>query len=196
MAGLLPSFLSAAQLEIRIGGAVLAYCQNISWTDDMTTIPVGGIGSYSYHAIEPVGYAGRGSMTITHYSGKVFNLLKKVTGGGALPANMANTSVSDAVDGNSLLTSEFFNPVTLLLSRTFDVRIYERNVAEVAAQDITKGPSATNDSTLIYTLQNCRMTNLAFTFTPGSLINQVVTFLCMSVVDAGTESEVKITDTP
>lgn len=186
MSGLLPSFLSAAQLEVRIGNTVLAYCQNMSWTDDMTTVPVGGIGSYSFHSLEPVGYIGRGSMTITHYSSAIFNVLKSISN--ALPENLRGTQTQEGRDGNSLLVQEFFNPVQLLISRTFDINIYERSFT----RDSTSGEiQANSTSRILWTLKDCRMTNLSLTFTPGSLINQVASFLCLSVIDHTAEDSFK-----
>jgi len=186
MAGLLPSFLASAQLEIRIGNTVLAYCQNISWTDDMTTAPVGGVGAYSFHALEPVGYIGRGSMTITHFSSAIFNVLKNISN--ALPENLRNTEINPGRDGNSLLVSEYFNPVQLLISRTFDVNIYERSLTRNQSTQAIEGKAT---SRIIYTLKDCRMTNLSLTFTPGTLINQVVSFLCLSVIDHTAEDSFK-----
>lgn len=172
MSGLLPSFLSSAQLEIRIGATVLAYCQNLSFTDDMATVPVGGIGSYTMHALEPVGYMGRGSMTITHYSKAVLERIGNA-GANTVPANI-KTKDTD----NSLLRSEFFNPIQLIISRTFDINVYERAVSN---EQVVSGMR------LVYQLQDCRMTNLSLTFTPGSLINQTVSFLCMGLADLTSE---------
>lgn len=180
MAGFLPSFQSSAQLEIHVGGMELAYCQNLSWVDDMTTVPVGGIGAYSFHALEPVGYIGRGSMTITHYSKAVFDRIKNVAG--ALPGNITN-GVPNGRDGNSLLLTEWFNPIRLIVSRTFDVKVYERAFANGEIGGAPSRPS--------YTLKDCRMTNLSLTFTPGSLVNQVASFLCMSVIDHTAEDTLK-----
>lgn len=183
MAGLLPSFLSSAQLEIRIGSTVLAYAQNLSWTDDFTNTPVGGIGSYSYGSLEPVSYIGRGSMTVTHYSSAVLNKLKNLTG--ALPANLAGVTTQTNRDGNSLLVKEFFSPTQLLISRTFDLNVYERSL-------VNNGGTLQNaTSRLLYTLKDCRMNNFSITFTPATLINQTVSFICMSVINHTSEDSFK-----
>ena len=183
MAGQLPSYLSSSQLEIRLGDNVLAYCQNLAWTDDMTNVPVGGVGAYSFHSLEPVAYMGRGSMTITHYSKAIFDVLKDIPG--ALPENLAGTTVPDGRDGNTLLIPEFFNPVQLLISRTFDVNVYERSL------DTSASRLSPATSRVIYTLKDCRMTNMSLTFTPGSLINMVASFLCLHVIDHTAEDSFK-----
>ena len=195
MSGLLPSFLAAAQLEIRIGSTVMAFAQNCAWTDDMTNTPVGGIGSYSHQALEPTAYIGRGSMTVTHYSSKILDVLKNIPG--AIPAT-AGKSVAGR-DGNSLLITEFFNPIKLLVSRTFDIVVYERFGAETTAATDKTAATVTDISpgtTKVYTLKDCRMTNLSFTFTPGTLVNQVASFLCRFVIDHTAEDGFKYVNTP
>lgn len=201
MAGLLPSFLSSAQLEIHVGDDVLAYAQSLSFQDNMTNVPVGGIGAYSFHALEPVAYAGSGSLVITHYSKKVHDAIKSMPSDlGTMPSNvLANgivstpdTSPEQYRDGNSLLVSEFFNPVNLIMSRTFDVNIYERMVTRTANKLGLTVPvtSTTSGNTLpgpMYTLKNCRMTSFRLSFTPGSLVQQIVTFICMAVLDNQTD---------
>lgn len=189
MSGLLPSFVSAAQLEVRIGSTVLAFCQNLAWTDDMTTTPVGGIGAYSFHSLEPVAYIGRGSMTVTHYSKAVMDVLKDIPN--ALPENLRSTATQAKRDGNSLMTAEFFNPVQLLISRTFDIKIYERSLTRNVGAASAPDTFAADTSRLIHTLKDCRMTNLSLTFTPGTLINQVVSFMCLSVIDHTAEDSFK-----
>lgn len=183
MSGLLPSFLSSSQLEVRIGNTVLAYAQNMAWTDDMTNTPVGGIGSYSFNSLEPVAYIGRGSMTITHFSSAIFDVLKNIAN--ALPENLRGTQTQANRDGNSLLVQEFFNPVQLLISRTFDINIYERSISS------TNGTLSSNTTRVLWTLKDCRMTNLSITFTPGTLVSQVATFLCMSVINHTAEDSFK-----
>ena len=183
MSGLLPSFLSSSQLEVRIGNTVLAYAQNMAWTDDMTNTPVGGIGSYSFHSLEPVAYIGRGSMTITHYSKAIFDVLKSIPN--ALPENLRDTQTQTNRDGNSLLVNEFFNPVQLLISRTFDINIYERSISS------QNGTLSGSTSRVIYTLKDCRMTNLSITFTPGTLVAQVASFMCMHVINHTAEDSFK-----
>jgi len=184
MAGQIPSFLSGSKLEIRIGTAQIAYAQNLAFTDDMQVQPVGGIGSYSYHALEPTGYLGRGSMTLTHYSDRVRNALL-AAGGGAndtmLPGNLKATGVNQTeADGNSMLRAEYFSPVRLLTSQSFDIVVYERGV-DPAAGVPTNGDLLKN--TILYTLRNCRLATYNIGFTPGSMVNETVSFMCTSISD-------------
>jgi len=185
MAGMLPSFLSSAMLEIRTGDTVLAFAQNLSFTDDMTNVPIGGIGSYSYSALEPTDYNARGSMSITHYSSAVLDVLKTVPG--ALPANVPVNSATGR-DGNSLLLGQYFNPIQLISSLTFDINIYERGIS-YTGQPIVG--AASNPPGPIYTLKDCRLANLSLTFTPGTLIQQVASFMCLYVIDHTSEDSFK-----
>ena len=173
MAGKLSSFMSGAQLVIRIGSVQLAYCQGISFSDNMTNVPVGGIGSYSFHAIEPVQYIGQGSLVITRYSTKLFDAAKKLSSANdkALPANLQGSGQSPNRDGNSLLDGVQFNPSVLLLSATVDIDVYSRADDQKTA------------SVLVYKLEDCRFTNYAFSFTPGTIVQENLTFICRGVID-------------
>ena len=188
MAGLLPSFLAAAQLEIHIGSTVMAFAQNCAWTDDMTNTPVGGIGSYSHQALEPTAYIGRGSMTVTHYSSLVANQLATIPDALVSTAQKTN-SISSKRDGNSLLVAEWFNPIVLSISRTFDIVAYPKTLNVEQASGAVTSTVGTNGP--LYTLKDCRMTNLSFTFTPGTLVNQVASFLCRFVIDHTAEDSFK-----
>lgn len=181
MAGQLPSFLSSSQLQVRIGAAQIAYAQNLSFSDDMQVQPVGGIGGYSFHQLEPTGYLGRGSMTITHYSDAVLNALNSASQNN-LPDNIKGSDGSVEADGNSFLRSEYFNPVRLMISQSFDIDVYERGYDAGAER-----PAPTNGGSIVYTLRNCRLTNYNIGFTPGSLVNENISFLCTSILDHRSE---------
>jgi hypothetical protein len=195
MAGQLPSFLSSAKLEIRIGGSVIAYATSLSFSDDMSNVPVGGIGSFSYATNEPVGYLARGSMVITQYSDKVLSALKKVappvgstaSPDSALPANLQTAKSNSAVrDGNSMLIQEYFSPVALLTQRTFDIEIYEKGASGTVDLKSQAGVGA------LYIIKDCRMTGYNLSFTPGQLLSESVSFLSLSVLDSQSEQGTKL----
>ncbi len=198
MANLLPSFLSSSKLEIRIGDSVFAYAQALTFTDEMSVMPVGGIGSFNYHTLEPVGYMGRGTMTITHYSSKAVQALKNIgnfrhgNDMSHVPTNLKDISSENTAavnDGNSLLRDYWFNPINLLLSTTFDVSVYERDLKPIAGK-VDKFNFITG-GTLLYTMSDCRMTNYSISFTPGSFVNETVAFVCLGVADHGYEDLTK-----
>ena len=185
MSGKIPSFSSGSKLAIRIGNANFAYAQNLSFTDDMAVQAVGGIGAFSYHALEPTGYIGRGSMTITHYSDKILKVLKEASTKN-VPDNLKNTNYNNPeADGNSFLRAEYFNPVRLLISTTFDIDVYERRAQGTTPADYRI--ESYLDGAFTYRMKDCRFTSYSIGFAPGSLVNESVTFICTSIIDRGSE---------
>ena len=182
MAGFIPSFLSAAKCSIMAGNKEIAYAQNVSMSDDMSVIPVGMIGAYGMQALEPSNYIARGSMTITHYSNVVLNAIKAADES-SLPPNLQKTNTSNSApsDGNSLLIREYFSPVNLLLSRTFDLDFYEKTASAI---DPLSGELKYTKGTILYRLQNVRLTTYNIGFTPGSLVNETVGFIATGLIDA------------
>ena len=191
MAGQLPGFLSGSMLAIRIGRVNVAYAQALTFQDNMTVVPVGGIGSYQNHALEPTGYMARGSLTIIQYSTQVLNAMKPTNATASTvdknyPANIKETSASLAgspgsiIDGsgNSLLRASWFSPGALIISSTFDIDVYERTVSNVLdpAVDTVQGR-------LIYRLENCRLTNYSVGWQPGSLVQETVQYMATRLVD-------------
>jgi hypothetical protein len=169
MANLLPSFASSAHMEIWIGDYKYAYIQSLSFTDDMSVTPVGGIGSYNFHNSEPTNYMGRGTFSITQYTDKTLEILKT---GSNLPANVQNSKGS-----NSMFKRQFFAPAYLFVSATFDIKIYSRKAGSIM------GGSDSESGDLLYTLSDCRMTNYSINMTPGSLLNESLSFLCIKTID-------------
>lgn len=197
MSGRIPSFLSSSKLVIKIGDSTLAYATSLTFSDDMTNIPVGGIGSFNYHTNEPVGYLARGSLVITQYSDKVYNRIRTIDKA-HLPDNLQSQKQNSEVrDGNSLLIKEYFNPVDLMVQRTFDIEVYERNTAGIADLNGT-GPLDSNGNVIengvgaLYILKDCRMTSYNLSFTPGQLLGEAVSFLCLSVIDSQSETASKL----
>jgi hypothetical protein len=189
MAGRLPSYLNSARLVIRIGENTIAYATSLNFSDDMANVPVGGIGSFNFHTNEPVSYLGRGSMVITQYSDKVYNVLKNLsTDKKNLPDNLRQSKQNQEVrDGNSMLIKEYFSPVALLTQRSFDIEVYERS-ADGSLLELT------TDSGIgaLYVLKDCRMTSYNLSFTPGQLLSEAISFLCLSVIDTQAEKASKL----
>jgi hypothetical protein len=168
MAGQISSFLSSGKLIIRMGNLTLAHATNLSFSDRMSVAPVGGIGSFSADALEPLQYSSGGSMTLTVYTEQCYTALAALNA--QMPSRVARA------EGNSLLTKNGFSPLHLLISRSFDIDVYER-----------KGISATDGEELTYRISDCRLTSYSMTFTPGSLIQENVGFICMSISDTSIE---------
>ena len=182
MANLIPSFANGSALKITVDGKIIAYATNLSFSDDVTHAGVGGVGSYSYDALEPVQYAARGGFSVTHYSKAA---MKAIVGGNTLSADKAsnaptrssgNNSVNGG-DGNSFLVANSFNPVALLASRTFDIQVLQG-----AADEVT-GKRETLKDKVVFTCKDCRLTSYGLSFTPGTLVAEQIGFICIQVVD-------------
>ena len=195
MAGQLPSFVNGSAVLIKIGDVYVAYCQDLRFSRSMANVPVRGIGSYSAHALEPVDYSATGQMTITRYTSKVVEggngaPARKFDKTQLLPANLSGvvleTPKADAAgrDGNSILAPYSFDPRRMLLSATFDIQVYERGAAS-AAEETVAGALSGKTGNLLYTFQDCRLTNYSFSFAPGQILNENVSFICRFLKDEG-----------
>lgn len=205
MAGLLPSFLSGAQLIVRLGGSTVAFAQALSFSDNMTQVPVGGIGSYSYHTLEPVQYAVQGSLVITSYSRLMAskdaftdanngsNVGKKTgdtvtSDSGQAPGPIVKSNadtVAGAVvrGGNRLLIPRHFNPVQLLLAQTFDITVHARfySNSNGFATPAGFGP-------ILYTIKDCRGSGWGTGLNPGSLMGETFSYVARRLIDHSAEA--------
>jgi hypothetical protein len=169
MAGQISSFLNGSMLVITIGKVTLAYCQSLSFNQNMNLTPVGGIGAFSSHALEPVQFAAGGSMRVVRWTSEEWTQI----GANAAPDNLPSSTLGkDFTSGNGVIDINHFNPVNLLLSATFDIEVYGRQEGA--------NPNALSK---IYTLNDCRLTNYSFSFQPGSLLFEDMSFVCLQVQD-------------
>jgi len=183
MANLIPSFANGSALKIVVDGKTIAYATNLSFSDDVTHAGVGGVGSYSYDALEPVQYAARGGFSITHYSKAAMTAVKAGNTAGLAtsaasqaPARSGDKDSLNGGDGNSFLVANSFNPINLLTSRTFDIQVFQ------GAADATGLRSSFKDS-LVFTCKDCRLTSYGLSFTPGTLVAEQIGFICIKVID-------------
>lgn len=203
--GKLPSFLSGAQLIVRLGESTVAFAQALSFSHNMGIAPVGGIGAYSYHALEPLQYAAQGSLVITRYSRLMSskdafdtdssaanvdkNLGSTITSdGGSAPGPIVGSNSEKSGNavvrgGNTLLIHRHFNPVQLLLSQTFDITVHARSYqnANAFATPADFGP-------ILYTLEGCRATGYSTGLNPGSLMTESMSFIALRVKDHGADA--------
>jgi hypothetical protein len=173
MAGLVSSFLNGSNLVIKIGTTTVAFAQGISMSDDIGHVPIGGIGSFGYSAIEPLQYSARGNLQILRYSNKTLAGRNTETSA-SIPARVTPNKDNVSQDGNSMLHRVHFNPRKLILSRTFNIDIYER---------VGTGSVVNTDLKLSYTLEDCRLTSYSMTFTPNQAISEQVGFICIKLLD-------------
>jgi len=182
MANLIPSFANGSALKITVDDITIAYATNLSFSDDVTHAGVGGVGSYSYDALEPVQYAARGGFSVTHYSKAA---MTAIAGGNDLsaasnaPARSSGNNSVNGGDGNSFLVANSFNPVALLASRTFDIQVWQTGTPSIDAN----GKIIVGSEVIIFTCKDCRLTSYGLSFTPGTLVAEQIGFICIQVVD-------------
>lgn len=79
--------------------------------------------------------------------------------------------------GNTMLRQNFFSPVHLLMSRTFNLRIFE-NTPTYTDNKVTK-----TLGTKMAELVDVRLTNYSISFSPGQLVNETVSFIATKMID-------------
>ena len=174
MAQVIPSFLSSAKLAIHIGGKRIAYAQSLSISDRMNVAPVGGVGSYNADALEPTQYSVNGSFVITIYDDAAWKALEAIDSSkGNIPNRATGYTKPKDASGNSMFSQNFFSPLHLIISRTFDITIFERN--GMGEADYLTTPT--------YKIENCRLNAYSLAFTPGSLLQENVGFIGMKMTD-------------
>ncbi|NBP02909.1 MAG: hypothetical protein EBU90_22915 [Proteobacteria bacterium] len=170
MAGQIPSFLTGANLVIRIGDIRVAFAQSLSFQRNVAHTAVMGVGAYDVLALEPTSFAASGSMQILRWTDDM--LEKRKNDKNTLPDNMAETASKPDLIGNSIVSDTAFNPQKLLLSTTFDIEVYEKKADEGQVE-----------GTLLFVLKDCRIQNYNFNFVPGELLVENVSFLCRRIED-------------
>lgn len=131
-----PSFLTGAVARVKAGNITLAYCQDVSYTVEVTTIPVEAMGRFEVISNEPIATFVSGSLSVIRYTqvAKDNNMPDVAAGGNGIG------KWNHGVGRNA---SEHINPRDILVSETFDIEIYQKN-------DPTNAP--------VLKLLDCRLT--------------------------------------
>jgi hypothetical protein len=182
MAGQLPSFLSGSNVIIRIGDANLAYCQDLRFSRTVGHVPVRGIGSYGTLALEPVDFSVNGSMVVTRW----FGISEDAGAADLAPESIASVKNKTFQSrGNTLFTKNTFNPALMLLSASFDIYVYQKNIQ--GAADVNAAGKVVNVASsvgaLVYQIKDCRLTNYSFSFFPGQILNENTTFVGRTIIN-------------
>lgn len=132
-------FVTGANAKILIDNITIAYATNVGYDITVQTIPIEGIGRYEVWSNEPVGYTCSGSLTVIRYTGRAKDsgISKTATSGNAIDR------MSQADTDRDL--AEHLDPASLLLSETFDLKIFEK-----AADP--------DDETRVIEIKDCRLT--------------------------------------
>jgi hypothetical protein len=181
MANKLPSFLDGARLVIKIDGKPFAFCEAMSFSDNMASQMTMGIGSYSPHTNEPLIYSAQASLRILRYTtaalgDKLKNDQQISQMKTKIDAVKSTGMTKDrSSDGNSMMMLNSFSPVKMLLESTFDVEVWTRVN--------TAGTKDALSSSATYVMRDCLVTDLSIRFNVGSLVSEDVSILCRMIED-------------
>lgn len=187
MAGKIASFVSGGLLVIRIGKVQFAYCQSVSFNQNATVIPVGGLGSMGFSALEPTYITASGSIRIVRWDSRLMGAIRTQANGSntVFPHNLkvdADTTLANTF-GNSLLDTKAFNPIGLLLSATFDIDVYERGTNAIFEKDgtVKSISDALTGLDFLFKFVDCRFTDYSFDFAPGQLLFENLNYVCSQI---------------
>ena len=176
MANKLPAFLDGARLVIKIDGVPFAFCEALSFSDNMASQLTMGIGSYGPHTNEPLVYSAQASLRVLRYSNAALGNVQKAT------PNMKSQIpvINDAKgfqggrksDGNSMMMLNSFSPLKMLLESTFDIEVFTRT-----------GTGNSLSSSPTYVMEDCLITDLSIRFNVGALVSEDVSILCRIIKD-------------
>lgn len=174
MANKLPAFLDGSKLVITIDDKPFAFCEAMSFADNMSSQLTMAIGSYSPHTNEPLIYSAQASLRILRYTNRAVkgadtpDVSKDIKPIG----NTTGFGGSRASDGNSMMMLNSFSPIKMLLESTFDIKIYTRTGIN---NQLSNQPT--------YIMKDCLITDLSIRFNVGALVSEDVSILCRLIED-------------
>lgn len=171
MAGQLPSFITGANAKIKIGTLTMAYAQDVSYSIEVSTIPVETIGRYEVVTNEPIAYYVSGTLSVIRYTKGAIGATGATISGAAKTGNSIN-NWQDSTMGN---LGNHFNPNGLLASKTFDLEIISKLPADdtgggATAAAITSNPAGTTAGESIIKIRDCRFTRKGGSVTKRGLV--------------------------
>lgn len=119
MAGKRAGFVTGANAKIMIDNSTIAYATNVSYDINVDTIPIEGIGRYEAWSHEPVGYSCSGSFAVTRYT-------KRAAASNISKVDANGNTIDQVETGAAGNMAQHLDPSQLLLSETFDVKIFEK----------------------------------------------------------------------
>lgn len=175
MANKLPAFLDGARLVIKVDGKPFAFCEAISFSDNMSSQLTMAIGSYSPHTNEPLIYSAQASLRILRYTKSALgesNSISPMKGKVRAVSQTPGLTKDRASDGNSMMMLNSFSPVKMLLESTFDVEVFTKN-----------GTNGELSASPTYKMKDCLITDLSIRFNVGALVSEDVSLLCRIIED-------------
>jgi len=150
VAGMKPFFLTGANAKIRVNGATLAYCTNLSYSVTVSHSTPTVLGMYEPSSVEPTGYLVSGTFTIIRYVADVKDELGKTpndtsnTGNGIGNWGVKKSSKIIDLSGSDGKVYDNLNPGKLERATGFEIEIFQKtenkniSVAKIRGARITK----------------------------------------------------------
>ena len=168
MAGQTPSFITGANAKIKIGSITLAYAQDVSYSIEVSTIPVETIGRYEVVTNEPIAYFVSGTLSVIRYTKSAATVA-----GGSSPISGASSTGNSINNWNDASGAgnigAHFDPAQLLASKTFDLEILSKISGDSEGSGSVVGES-------IIKIRDCRMTRKQGSVTKRGLITDQFAF--------------------
>jgi hypothetical protein len=183
MAGQKPSFITGANAKIKIGSLTMAYAQDVSYSIEVSTIPVETIGRYEVVTNEPIAYFVSGTLSVIRYTKSAASLAGSATISGVASTGNSVNNWNDAQAGN---IGHHFDPANLISSKTFDLEIFSKVPGDTVAGATPTTPGNTES---IIKIRDCRMTRKQGSVTKRGLITDQFAF---SAVLANNDDETAV----
>jgi len=161
-------FVTGANAKIMIDNVTVAYATNVGYDINVQTIPIEGIGRYEVWSNEPVSYSCSGSLSIIRYT-------KRASESGISKVDADGNTVDQVPTGASGNLAQHLDPSKLLVSETFDIKIFE------------KTKDAANEYRVIE-IRDCRLTRRSGNLDKRGILMDQFTFVGVLAGDAGADN--------
>lgn len=163
MAGQKPGLVTGSNAKLKFGTKTLAYATDVSYSVDVSVVPVEVMGRYEVITNEPIATNVRGTFTIVRYT-------KEGNAGAGLPDSSSNGNGVGkfGTQGTTEKSGQAnaFNPGQMLTTSTVDLEIFQRKVS---------GDFET--STPLVKIENCRLTRLSSGLSKRGIMTETYDFV-------------------
>lgn len=173
MSGQLPSFITGANAKIKVGSLTMAYAQDVSYSIEVSTIPVETIGRYEVVTNEPIAYYVSGTLSVIRYT-KSAASVTGTTGTVLAGVNKTGNSINNWNDASAGNIGKHFDPGQLINSKTFDLEIIAKISGDTGgganATAAAANPAGSTAGESIIKIRDCRLTRKQGSVTKRGLI--------------------------
>lgn len=198
MSNIKPLFATAPRIKIYVQDKVIAYAVGFNLNISVDVQPVYVLGQYAPVSLEPTMYnivtgtmqivrLAANSRTATPGAGQVSSATasQQTANAGtlALGGELTSSVPGDSVTNSPLAQKELFlhlDPSKLLLSETFDVKLYMK---------VPKADGSGLEEKAWITVQNCRITSRNTNIAMGQIVNEPLSFQGLLAHHAGDDFE-------